>query len=145
MLRFYLITNSYILNYFCNFSLFKKLQKLQSSDSFFFFKVGALRNFANFPGKNLRQSLFLLRFKASNFLKRDSSTGVFLWNLQNFENPLFHRTPLLAASGKLWNRFLNQRLQKIKFQKKTQHVKPPDWLCNLIFSRAIWVNRAQIP
>ena len=35
-----------------------------------------LRNFANFIGKHLCRSLFLL--------KRDSNTDVFLWNLQNF-------------------------------------------------------------
>ena len=46
-------------------------------------KKGVLRNFANFTGKHLQ---------ANNFFKRDSNTGVFLWNLQNFWEHLFWRT-----------------------------------------------------
>ena len=32
------------------------------------------------------------------YLKRDSGTGVFLWNLQNFWEHIFSRTPLVAAT-----------------------------------------------
>ena len=50
-------------------------------------KKGVLRNFANFIGKHKCWSLFLLglqAFRPAALLKRDSSTDVFLWNLQNF-------------------------------------------------------------
>ena len=30
--------------------------------------------------------------------KRNSKTGVFLWNLQNFKNTFYYRTPLVSAS-----------------------------------------------
>ena len=45
-----------------------------------FFKIGALRNFAIFTGKQLHCSLFL---------KRDSNTIVLLWILQNLKEHLF--------------------------------------------------------
>ena len=47
-----------------------------------FFKIDALKNFAIFT-----------------LLKRDSNTGVFFWDLQNFEEQFFYRTPPVAASG----------------------------------------------
>ena len=36
--------------------------------------------------------------RPATLLRRNSSTGVFLWILQNFKNTFSHRTPLLAAS-----------------------------------------------
>ena len=50
-------------------------------------KKDVLRNFANFIGKHLCRSLFLIglqAFRPAALLKRDSNTDVFLWNLQNF-------------------------------------------------------------
>ena len=44
---------------------------------------------------------FLIKLQASDlqlYQKRDSGTGVFLWILQNFQEHLFYRTPLVAAS-----------------------------------------------
>ena len=38
------------------------------------------------------------RFNKVTLLKRDSNTGVFLRILQNFQEQLFYRTPLVAAS-----------------------------------------------
>ena len=35
---------------------------------------------------------------ASNFIKRDSSTGVSLWILRNFEEHIFYRTPPVSPS-----------------------------------------------
>ena len=146
--RFYLITNPGILNYFCNFSLCLKISKnlclmfhvschenqKQSHVSVSkYFKRGVLRSFANFPGNWWYWSLFLIRLKGSNFFKRDSSTGVFLWNLQNFKKSLIYRTPPLAASGKLridfWIRSLRcwykrgavVSLLKIRFQARRKH------------------------
>ena len=46
-----------------------------------FCKKGALKNFANFTGKHLRWSLFLIKLQVrrhASFLKRDSNAGVFL-------------------------------------------------------------------
>ena len=46
-----------------------------------FFKIEVLKNFANFTGKHLCWSLFLIKFQAlspATLLKRDSNTGVFL-------------------------------------------------------------------
>ena len=52
-----------------------------------FLKIGVLKNFANFTGKDLCWSLIFNKvadLQAFNLLKRDSKTGVFLWNLRNF-------------------------------------------------------------
>ena len=50
-------------------------------------KKGVLRNSANFTGKHLFWSLFLVElqtFRPAALLKRDSNKDFFLWNLQNF-------------------------------------------------------------
>ena len=73
-------------------------------------KSGALKNFTNFTGKNC-WSLFLIKLQAFRpevlifFQKRlygdlhgDSSTGVFLWNLQNLQEHFLYRTIPVAAS-----------------------------------------------
>ena len=52
-----------------------------------FFKKSVRRNFANFTGKRLCWSLFLIESQAlrpAALLKRDSNTDILLWNLQNF-------------------------------------------------------------
>ena len=67
-----------------------------------FFKIGVPKNFANVTGKRLFWSLFLIKFQAwryGSLLKRNSNTDVFLWNLRNFLEHLFYRTPPMAASG----------------------------------------------
>ena len=46
-------------------------------------------------GKHLCLSLFLIKlyaFRSATLLSRDSSTGVFLWMLQNFQEHLFWKT-----------------------------------------------------
>ena len=43
---------------------------LRSSRSQMFFKIGVLKNFANFTGKNLHQSLFLRKLQAPRLLCR---------------------------------------------------------------------------
>ena len=52
-----------------------------------FCKKFVFRNFAKFTGKYLCQSLFLMKLQTS-------STGAFLWILQNFLKQIFYRTPL---------------------------------------------------
>ena len=50
-----------------------------------FCKKGVLRNFAKFTGNHLLQSLFFNKVAGLHLsLKRDSSTGFFLWILRNF-------------------------------------------------------------
>ena len=46
------------------------VRKPRSSRSHMFYKIGGFKNFAKFPGKPLRWS-------HNNFIKKDSSTGVF--------------------------------------------------------------------
>ena len=63
------------------------LQTLKSNRSQMFFRIGVLKNFAIFKGKQLSWSLFLIKSQTSkpaNLLKRDSNSGVFLWILRNF-------------------------------------------------------------
>ena len=61
----------------------------RSSRSQIFFKIGALKNFANFTGKHLCWSLFLIKLrilKLTNLLRRNSNTGAVRKKLQNFVN-----------------------------------------------------------
>ena len=58
------------------------MKKSEWSRSQMFFKIDVLKNFAIFT-----------------LLKRDSNTGVFFCDLQNFEEQFFYRTPPVAASG----------------------------------------------
>ena len=69
-------------------------QKYRSSRSMFF-RIGVLKNFAMFTGKNLCWSLFLIKLQAwkpAILFKRDSKIGIFLWNLEKF----FLRTPFFT-------------------------------------------------
>ena len=72
--------------------------KFRSSYPQMFFKIAVLKNFANFTGKHLSWSLFLI--------KRDSNTGVFLWNLGNEEHRFLQNT----SSG---------CFRKLKYRKKS--------------------------
>ena len=56
-----------------------------------FFKRGVLENFTKFTGNPLYWSLFLIKLQSSSpqlYLRRDSSTGVFLWILRYFKEYL---------------------------------------------------------
>ena len=58
-------------------------------------KKGIFKNFANFTRRHyLCWSLFnkVAEFRPATLIKRDFSTGVFLWNKPNFIEPLFWRT-----------------------------------------------------
>ena len=62
----------------------EKVARCKSSRSQLFFKIGVLKNFANFTGKHLCLSLFLNKVTGpATLLKKDSNTGVFLYNLGN--------------------------------------------------------------
>ena len=81
------------------FSLISRI--CRSSHRRYSVKKGVLKDFANFTGKHLCRSLFLIKlqaFRPANLLKRYFNTGNFLWNLRNFYEHLFWRTSTLAAS-----------------------------------------------
>ena len=65
-----------------NFStISKRTEMIQKQQPEVFFKKSVLKNFANFRGKQLCFSLFLIKLEAFGpavLLKRDSNTGVFL-------------------------------------------------------------------
>ena len=71
------------------------------------------KNFRNFTGKHLCWNLFLIKllaFRPSNLLKKDSNTGFFLWNLQNFPERLFseHLWTIASDPSKfIFARYLN--------------------------------------
>ena len=70
----------------------------RSSRSQMFFKIVALKNFANFTVKHLCWSLVLMKLqtlRSAALLKRDCNTGAFLW-----KNTYFYRTPPMATSDK---------------------------------------------
>ena len=55
--------------------------------SHMFFKIGVFKALANFIGKHQCWSIFLIKLQAwrpATLLKRDSNTGVLLWNFRNF-------------------------------------------------------------
>ena len=82
---------------------------------------GVLRNFANFTGKHLCRSL-----RSASLLKRDSSTGASLWNLQKFLKTHFfteHLLWLLLWISKLYFWRLNSFLLKLL---KTQYSNSND-------------------
>ena len=63
-------------------------------------KKRVLRNFANFSGKSLCWSLFLIELQAlrpAALLKRDSNTDDFLWNLKKFWEDLIWSLPVTAS------------------------------------------------
>ena len=66
---------------FCSGLLWKHELNLRSGHWSCSAKKGVLRNFANFTGKHLYWSFFLLE-RPATLLKRDFNTYVFLWNLR---------------------------------------------------------------
>ena len=68
-------------SFFCNVLIFR------SSRSQIFFKIDVLKKFPSFTGTHLCWSFFLIKPQAlrpATLLKRDSNTGVFLWNWRSF-------------------------------------------------------------
>ena len=61
-------------------------------------KKDFLGNFAKFTGKHLCQSLF---FSKKNFIKKETLAQIYSCEFcEIFENTIFYRTPLVAASVK---------------------------------------------
>ena len=65
---------------------------IKSSRSQMFFKVGVLKNFAIFTGKHMCKSLFLIKLKTCNFIKKRLQQVFY----RTFLN-LFLRTPILKS------------------------------------------------
>ena len=61
-----------------------------------------LKLLQNSQENNFARVTFLIKLQASpqacNFIKKDTGKSVFLWILQKFQEHLFYRTPLVAAS-----------------------------------------------
>ena len=75
---------------YCNVGNSDDWLKLRNRrNSFRFFKIDVLKNFANFTGKYLRPA---------TLLKREPKKCVFFWNLIFFKNTFFYRNPPVAAS-----------------------------------------------
>ena len=68
-----------------------------------FFKIGVLKNFANFTGKHLYRSLFLTKF-ATKILTQVLSYEI----CKILKKHFFYRTPLIAASESSRNVFAQQ-------------------------------------
>ena len=89
--------------------------KYRSSCSQMFSKLGILKNFANFTGKHLCWSFFLIKLRAlrpTTLLKTDSKQVFFYEICELFKNNFFYRTPPVAASEnnepqQLFERFAN--------------------------------------
>ena len=86
---------------FCSELLWKRELNLKNSHWNSPVKIGVLKNVANFTGKQLCWSIFLIELQAV-LLKRDSNTDVFLWNSQNFQE---HN--LRSANDCFWNLFFH--------------------------------------
>ena len=68
-----------------------------SSRSHVFFKIGVLKNFANFTGEHLCWGLFLTKF-FTDFIK-NTPTQVFSCEIcKIYKNTIYYRTPPVAAS-----------------------------------------------
>ena len=89
------------------------------------FKLGALKNVANFTGKHLCWSLFLIKlqtlkaWRPATLLKRDSNTSAFLWNLR-----IFFTEPLrwLLLANKSWKVAWVLQFLSWVFQKAALHM-----------------------
>ena len=85
-----------------------------------FVKKGVLKNFANFAGKHLRWSLFLIKRQdvwLATLLKRDPNTGVFLReHLEIFKNAYFEAQTLENENYSCFfmSKFIHSTLGKVK-------------------------------
>ena len=69
---------------FINKKFFFIILKYRTSHSYMFLKIGVLKNFAIFIGKQLCWSVFFKRLVTYQKRKKDSTTGAFLRLLWNF-------------------------------------------------------------
>ena len=80
----------------------------RSSWSQKFFKIGVLKNFTIFQGKHLCWSFFLIKLQTWTTLLKETPTQVFSCEYcEIFRNSFFHRTPPVAASLLVQERFID--------------------------------------
>ena len=95
-----------------------------------FSKKGVFRNFAKITGKDLCQSLFLIKPQACSFIKKEALAQVFVF-LRIFEsskNTFSYRTPPVAAVENLTHRlavFPKIRAFFSSFRERTGETYPP--------------------
>ena len=133
----------YVLQKFLNHR--KKLLHFRSSRLRMFFKIGVVKNFTKFTGKQMCWSLFLIRlqaWKAATILKRDSNTGVFLCNLRNWKCCTLQNTSggcfcsYTEIKNYIWNTFIVNCKLKMSYmlirsvlkRKTTQTTSGYEWL-----------------
>ena len=94
------IENSLLIGYSEKYNFHKK----QKQPPELFCQKVVIRNFIKFTGKHLGQSLFFkqsCRPQACNFIKKETLAKVFSCEFcEIFNNTFFHRTLMVAASGK---------------------------------------------
>ena len=106
-----------------------------------FFKISILKKFANFTGKTpVLESLFnnFVGLQACNFIKRDSTAGVLLWNLQKLKDTFSYRATLVAV---FLTRFSQERnYSKTRLNKKTLNFSrySLSYLLSLFFHYDMW-------
>ena len=84
---FYKGSNHVLLVVSCSCIVNKITWRYSSSRSQMFLKIGVLKSFAYFTGKQLHWNFFFIKLKAlspATLLKKESNSGVFLWNLWKF-------------------------------------------------------------
>ena len=72
---------------FCKRTCYEKFNKLNRKTPVLESLFNKVAGLTNFSGKHLCWSLFFIKsqiFRPATLVKRDSNTGVFLWNLQDF-------------------------------------------------------------
>ena len=114
----------------------RKLLHFRSSRSPIFFKIGVFKNFTKFTGEHLCWSLFLKRLQAwkpATLLKRDSNTGVFLWNLRNWKCCTLQNTSggcfcsYTEIKNYIWNTFIVNCELKMSYSVSSKKKDNPDY------------------
>ena len=127
--------NLQIARLFTQYQYLKKWIRQPISDQCFHFilpwnikapTLGVLKKFANFTGKHQWWSFCLITLQAwghATLLKRDSKTGVFLWNLRNLQEHLFLQN---ISSGCVLKHYKNKVLLVFSGGIKWKHWQEMD-------------------
>ena len=86
---------------------------IRSSCLHMFFKKSVLEHFANFTGKHLCSSLFLIKlqvFRPATLINWGSSKSVFLWNLRNINTSFYRTLPVAGSGSRVFGRWVKKCL-----------------------------------
>ena len=119
--------------------------KFRSSRWQMFFKIGVLKNFANFTGKHLRWSLFLIKLEAQtcNFIKKRLQNRCFPVKFAKFCKHLF----LQKISGGCFRKLKYKRKNTILYSEslkrgsKRLNMKNTSFPFYLAFSTGIYLTK----